>query len=153
MLRRKRQFQFGNIRLYYTSTLNWLCFFWVLIALEWLWKIGCLTLHATMFQLYMWRHICAGGLKKKLDLRSGSQRHRHFVGFFNVPVQVPTNFFTVIPRNRLILVAFHDAHGDSIRRRLSNYINPREDAGVFKSRICPPYPQRVVKGRWVGITV
>ena len=35
----------------------------------------------------MWRHRCAGGLKKlKLYLRSGSQRHRHFVGFFNVPV-------------------------------------------------------------------
>ena len=34
----------------------------------------------------MWRHRCAGGLKKKLYLRSGSQRHRHFAGFFNVPV-------------------------------------------------------------------
>ena len=33
---------------------------------------------------------CAGGLKKKLDLRSGSQGHRHFVGFFNVPVLAPT---------------------------------------------------------------
>ena len=35
---------------------------------------------------YKWRHRCAGGLKKKLYLRSGSQRHRHFAGFFNVPV-------------------------------------------------------------------
>ena len=37
---------------------------------------------------------------KKLDLRSGSQRHRHFVGFFNVPVQAPTRdqpFYMVIP--------------------------------------------------------
>ena len=34
-------------------------------------------------------HKCAGGLKK-FDLRSGSQRHRYFVGFFNVPVQAPT---------------------------------------------------------------
>ena len=34
-------------------------------------------------------HRCAGRLKK-FDLRSGSQRHRHFVGFFNVPVQAPT---------------------------------------------------------------
>ena len=40
---------------------------------------------STILQLYMWRHICAGRLKK-LDLRSGSQRHRHFLGFFNVPV-------------------------------------------------------------------
>ena len=30
-----------------------------------------------------------GGLKKKLDLRSGSQCHKHFVGFFNVPAQGP----------------------------------------------------------------
>ena len=32
---------------------------------------------------------------KKFVLRSGSQRHRHFVGFFNGP-----NVFTVILRNR-----------------------------------------------------
>ena len=25
-------------------------------------------------------------------------------------------------------------------------VDPRVDAGGFKSRICPPYPQRVVKG-------
>ena len=38
--------------------------------------------------------------------------HRHFVGFFNVPVKAPTpaNFFTVIPRNRPISVDFYDAH-------------------------------------------
>ena len=29
---------------------------------------------------------------EKLDLRSGSQRNRHFVGIFNVPVQVLTQF-------------------------------------------------------------
>ena len=50
-------------------------------------------------------HRCAGGLKEKWDLRSGSQRHRHFVGFFNVPAQAPIRgqpFYTVIPRNRPI---------------------------------------------------
>ena len=50
--------------------------------------------------IYVTAHRCAGGLKKKLDLRSGSQRHRHFVGFFNVPVLAPTRdhpFYTVIP--------------------------------------------------------
>ena len=43
----------------------------------------------------MWRHRCAGGLKKKLYLRSGSQRQIHFAGFFNVPVlhRHGTNFF------------------------------------------------------------
>ena len=38
----------------------------------------------------MTAHRCAGGLKKKFDLRSGSQRHRHFIGFFNMPVQAST---------------------------------------------------------------
>ena len=53
--------------------------------------------------IYVTARRCAGGLKKKLDLRSGSQRHRHFVGFFNVPVQAPTRdhpFYTVIPTHR-----------------------------------------------------
>ena len=38
----------------------------------------------------MTAHKCAYRLKKKFDLRSGSQRHRHFVCFFNVPIQAPT---------------------------------------------------------------
>ena len=38
----------------------------------------------------MTAHRHAGGLKKKSNLWVGSQRHRHFVGFFNVPVQTPT---------------------------------------------------------------
>ena len=55
--------------------------------------------------IYVTAHRCAGGLKKKLDLRSGSQRHRHFVGFLNVPVLAPTRdhpFYTVIPTHRPI---------------------------------------------------
>ena len=39
---------------------------------------------------YVTTQRCAGGLKKKLDLQSSSQRHRHFGGIFNVPVQAPT---------------------------------------------------------------
>ena len=39
--------------------------------------------------IYVTAHRGAGGLKK-LDLRSSSQRHRRFAGFFNVPVQAPT---------------------------------------------------------------
>ena len=59
--------------------------------------------------IYVTTHRCAGGLKKKLDLRSGSQRHRHFKGFFNVPVQAPTRghpFYTIIPRNHPIKSPF-----------------------------------------------
>ena len=55
--------------------------------------------------IYVTAHRCAGGLKKKLHLRSGSQRHRHFVGFFNVPVLAPTRdhpFYTVIPTHHPI---------------------------------------------------
>ena len=55
--------------------------------------------------IYVTAHRCTGGPKKKFDLRSGSQRHRHFVRFFNVPFQAPTwgqPFSTVIPRNRPI---------------------------------------------------
>ena len=57
----------------------------VKIEFKFNWVYWCFTSHATIFQSYMWRHRCAGGLKKKLYLRSGSQRHRHFAGFFNVP--------------------------------------------------------------------
>ena len=59
--------------------------------------------------IYVTAHRCAGGLKKMLDLRSGSQRHRHFVGFFNVPVKASTRgqpFYTVISRNRPIKTPF-----------------------------------------------
>ena len=86
------------------------CFFSVCLRAVWYtagYQCVCwsLTSHAKRFQLYMWRHRCAGGLKKKLYLhvQSGSQRHRYFVGFFNVPVQAPTHghpFYTVISRNR-----------------------------------------------------
>ena len=69
----------------------------------------CATSHSMIFQLYMWRHRCADGPKKKLYLRSGSQRHRHFVGFFNMPVQAPTRghpflrlFWETAPFSRLL---------------------------------------------------
>ena len=41
--------------------------------------------HATIFQSYLCWHRWAGRLKK-LYLRSGSLRHWHFAGFFNVPI-------------------------------------------------------------------
>ena len=59
----------------------------------------------------MLRHRCASGLKKKLYLRSGSQRH--FIGFFNVPVQVPTRGhpFYGYSEKPPHLVAFYDTLG------------------------------------------
>ena len=80
--------------------------------------------------VYVTAHRCAGGLKKKLNLRSGSQRHRHFVGFFNVPVQAPTRghpFYTVIPKKKTAhLVAFNDTLG---RRRSHSRLKPRVPRG------------------------
>ena len=38
------------------------------LARVWVWDYWCFTSHATIFQSYMWRHRCAGGLKKKLHL-------------------------------------------------------------------------------------
>ena len=65
---------------------------------DWLLNVTCNVISV----IYLTAHRCAGGLKK-LNLRSGSQRHIHFVGFLNVPIQAPTRghpFYTGIPRNR-----------------------------------------------------
>ena len=54
-------------------------------------EIGCLNVACNDISvIYVTAHRCAGKLKKKLGLRSGSQYHRHFVGFFIVPVHAPT---------------------------------------------------------------
>ena len=66
--------------------------------------------------IYVTAHRCAGGLKKKLDLRSGSQRHRHFVGFFNVPVLAPDTgppFLYGDSDTPPHLVVFYDHAGDT----------------------------------------
>ena len=47
-------------------------------GVEWNWLFN-VTIN-DISVIYVTAHRCAGGLKKKLDLRSGSQRHRHFVG-------------------------------------------------------------------------
>ena len=53
---------------------------------DWLLNVTCNDISV----IYVTVHRCTGGPKKRFDLRSGSQSHRHFVGFFNVPVQAPT---------------------------------------------------------------
>ena len=56
----------------------------------------------------------AGRLKRKLYLQSCSKCHIHFIGFYNVPVQAPTQGqpFYGYSKNRPISVTFYDAHGD-----------------------------------------
>ena len=69
------------------------------------WLLNVTINNISVIYMYVTVHRCAGGLKKKLYLRSGSQHHRYFVGFFNGPVQATTRghpFYTVIPRNHLI---------------------------------------------------
>ena len=60
----------------------------------------------------MTAHRCAGGLNKKMGLRSGLRRDILSVEFFNVPVQIPTRgqpFYGYIPH----FSRFNDAHGDT----------------------------------------
>ena len=79
--------------------------------------------------MYVTAHRSAGGLKKKLDLRSGSQRHRH-IGFFNVPVLAPTRdhpFYTVIPTHRPMKSPFTITLGI---RRTHSRLNPPCPHGV-----------------------
>ena len=80
------------------------------------WVYWCFTSHSTIFQSYMWRHRCTGGLKT-LYLRSGFQRHSNFAGFFNVPVihRHGTNLFIRWFRHTAPLVAFCDTLGYSGR--------------------------------------
>ena len=77
----------------------------------------------------MWRHRCASGLKEKLYLRSGSQRHIHLAGFFNVPVQHRhrTNLFIRWFRHTAPLVAFYDTLG--IRKTYSRLKPPAPSRG------------------------
>ena len=53
----------------------------VWVELNWLFNVTINDISV----IYVTEHRCAGG-PKKFDLRSGSHRRKHFVGFFNVPV-------------------------------------------------------------------
>ena len=65
--------------------------------------------------IYVTAHRCAGGLKK-FDLRLNSQRHRHFVGFFNVArtsTDTGPPFLYGDSDTPPHLVAFYDHFGDT----------------------------------------
>ena len=74
------------------------------------------------------RHRCAGGLKK-LHLRSGSERHRHFIGFFKMPVlhRHRATLFIRLFRETAHLVAFYDTL--EIRRKYSHLKPPASSWG------------------------
>ena len=62
---------------------------------------------------------------KKLNLRSGSQRHRHFVGFLNVPIQAPK-------RATLCIRLFRETNPFS---RLLRHAWDTEDNSILNPRV------------------
>ena len=107
--------------------------------------------------IHVTAHRSAGGLKKKLNLRSGSQRQRHFVEFFNGPVQAPTRdqpFYMVIPTHRPNLVAFYDTLG--IRKTHSRF-NPRVLTGghvrCYGDALRMKYGPKLSLTIWENVTV
>ena len=58
----------------------------------------------------------------------GLPRHRHFVGFFNVPVQY-WHGTTLFQRNRPISVVFYDTNGDT--EDLFSSLTPRSPQGTY----------------------
>ena len=73
---------------------------------------------------------CTSGLKKKLDLQSGSQRHICFVGFFNILFQASKQGqpFHGHSEKCPISVAFYEAHG--VRRTCSRLKPPGSPQGI-----------------------
>ena len=67
-----------------------------------------------------------GKLKKKLNLRSGSQRQRHFVGF-SLQAPIRDTLFTVISRNRPIYSSFTTRWGYGGPILILNPGSPRGD--------------------------
>ena len=60
--------------------------------------------------------------------------HRHFLGFSNVPVQVPTRviLFTATLRNLPITVAFYGMHGDT--EAYCHLKHPDPQGGRFREK-------------------
>ena len=86
---------------------------------DWLFNVTCIGISV----IYVTAHRCAGGLKKKMNLRSGSQRQRQFVGFVNVPVIAPTRppFLYGYSEKPPHLVTFYDT---LVIRRTFSRLNP-----------------------------
>ena len=78
------------------------CYLWWLIDwLNWLLNVTINDISV----IYVTAHRCAGGTEEEVVPTVGLPRHRHFAGFFNVPVLAPTRdhpFYTVIPTHRPI---------------------------------------------------
>ena len=94
---------------------------------EWEWLLNVICNDISV--IYVTAHRGAGGLNK-FDVRSGSQRYRHFVEFSNVPVQAPTRanpFIRLFLETGPHLVAFFETLGI---RRTHSRLYPRVPTGV-----------------------
>ena len=85
------------------------------------WVSECECINVLRHMQRYFSYICDGKdvlaeLEKKLYLRRGSQRHRHFVGFFNVPVQAPIRGLEVTVTGQ-----GYECHSTFVRRRLHIY--------------------------------
>ena len=78
------------------------------------WHMHNLTMypHATLLQLYMWRHIDSQADWRCWNLRLVSKRHRHFGGFLNLTIKAPTRghrflrlFWEIVPFSCLVRLA------------------------------------------------
>ena len=99
---------------------------------EWNWLLNVTCNDISV--IYVTAHRCASGLKKKLNLRSGSQCHRHFVGFFSVRAPARGHPFYSYSEKPPYLVAFYDTLG--IRRTYSHLKppgSPRDDSLYFST--------------------
>ena len=98
----------------------------------------------------MWRYIdVQADWRRKLDQWSGSQRHSHFVGFFNVPVQASTrsSFLYGYSEKLPHLVAFYNTLG--IRRTYSR-LNPPGPHGADK---CQTFSLRDATSRFFSVCI
>ena len=80
--------------------------------------------------IYVTAHRCTGGLKKKLKLRSGFQRQRHFKGF-SLQAPIRATLFTVISRNRPIYSSFTTRWGYRGPILILNPGSPRGEYFIF----------------------
>ena len=107
---------------------TWFSIFCLEVRWNWLFNVTINDISV----IYVTAHRCAGGLKKKLDLRSGSQRHRHFVGFFKRArprTDTGTPFLYGDSDTPPHLVAFYDHAGDTEVHILD--ITPGPSRGYF----------------------
>ena len=121
----------------------------------WVWVYWCFTSHATIFQSYMWRHRCAGGLMKKLYIRSGSQRHDISQCSLTCPSYTDTGppFLYGDSDTPPHLVAFYDTLG--IRRMYSQLKPPASGVDLRGYRLfhCTFGPMDKHRRNWFYATL